>query len=524
MRVLGPGLTVRRLLRVRLPPRPPRPPGPRLSSGRPAAAGALERAMDELLHRAVPAMPAYELREKTPAPAENQCADFVSFYCSLGETAERAELLGRLARGFGVDHGQVAEQSAGVLQLRQQPREAAVLLQAEDRLRYALVPRYRSLFHHISKLDGGVRFLVQLRADLLEAQALKLVEGPHVRVRPRPGRPRTPGCGDSNGPHPPPCAQEMNGVLKNMLSEWFSSGFLKLERVTWHSPCEVLQKISESEAVHPVKTWMDMKRRVGPYRRCYFFSHCSTPGEPLIVLHVALTSEISNSIQAIIVKECPPSETEEQNRITTAIFYSISLTQQGLQGVELGTFLIKRVVKELQEFPHLGTFSSLSPIPGFTKWLLGLLKSKAKEHGRSELFTDSECKEISEITGGPVHETLKAFLSSSEWVKSERLVRALQAPLMRLCAWYLYGEKHRGYALNPVANFHLQNGAVMWRINWMADVSLRGITGSCSLMVNYRYFLDQTAANSTAYLGSKNIKASEQVLSLVAQFQKNSKL
>ena len=177
-----------------------------------------------------------------------------------------------------------------------------------------------------------------------------------------------------------------------------------------------------------------------------------------------------------------------------------------------------------KEFPHLGTFSSLSPIPGFTKWLLGLLNSQAKDHGRNELFTDSECKEISEITGGPTNETLKVFLSSNEWVKSEKLVRALQAPLMRLCAWYLYGEKHRGYALNPVANFHLQNGAVMWRINWMADLSLKGITASCGLMVNYRYYLEETATNSTTYLSSKSIKASEQVLSLVAQFQKNSKL
>ncbi|XP_054565986.1 malonyl-CoA decarboxylase, mitochondrial isoform X2 [Eptesicus fuscus] len=447
MRGLGPGLAARRLLPLRLPPRPQRPPGPQLSSG-PTVAGALVRAMDELLRRAVPATPVYELREKTPAPAEGQCADFVSFYGGLTEVAERAELLGRLAQDFGVDHGQVAEQSAGVLQLRQQPREAAVLLQAEDRLRYALVPRYRGLFHHISKLDGGVRFLVQLRADLIEAQALKLVEGPHVR--------------------------EMNGVLKGMLTEWFSSGFLNLERVTWHSPCEVLQKISESEAVHPVKNWMDIKQRVGPYRRCYFFSHCSTPEEPLVVLHVALTSDISNNIQ--------------------------------------------------KEFPHLGTFSSLSPIPGFTKWLLGLLNSQAKDHGRNELFTDSECKEISEITGSPLNETLKVLLSSNEWATSEKLAKALQAPLMRLCAWYLYGEKHRGYALNPVANFHLQNGAVMWRINWMADLSFKGITGSCGMMVNYRYYLEETATNSTTYLGSKNIKASEQVLSLVAQFQKNSKL
>lgn len=177
-----------------------------------------------------------------------------------------------------------------------------------------------------------------------------------------------------------------------------------------------------------------------------------------------------------------------------------------------------------KEFPHLGAFSSLSPIPGFTKWLLGLLSSQAKERGRNELFSDSECRELAELTGDPVHETLRGLLSSSEWAKSEKLVRVLQAPLMRLCAWYLYGEKHRGYALNPVANFHLQNGAVLWRINWMADSSLRGLTGSCGLMVNYRYFLEETAPNSTAYLSCKTIKASEQVLSLVAQFQKNSKL
>ncbi|XP_043842967.1 malonyl-CoA decarboxylase, mitochondrial isoform X2 [Dromiciops gliroides] len=466
MRGLGSGLSAQKLLRLRS--RFPTRPRPR-RLGAPGAT--LERAMDELLGRTVPQAPAYELREKTPAPAEAQCADFMRFYGSLEGASQRAELLSRLARGFGVDHGQVAEHSAGVLRLgaavgaavsgspqgagpevpslpAPTPREPGALLHAEDRLRYALVPRYRGLFQHISKLEGGVRFLVQLRADLLEAQALKIAEGPHVR--------------------------EMNGVLKNMLSDWFSTGFLNLERVTWHSPCEVLQKISECEAVHPVKNWMDMKRRVSSYRRCYFFSHCSTPGEPLIVLHVALTNEISNNIQ--------------------------------------------------KEFPHLETFSSLSPIPGFTKWLLGTLSSQTKELGRNELFTDSECNEISDIIGGPISETLKILLTSNEWVKSEKLVKVLQSPLMRLCAWYLYGEKHRGYALNPVANFHLQNGAVMWRINWLADLSLKGTTSSCGMMVNYRYFLEETGVNSAAYLGAKNIKASEQVLNLVSQFQKLSKL
>ncbi|KAH0619655.1 hypothetical protein JD844_000503 [Phrynosoma platyrhinos] len=444
--------------------------------------------MDEALRRAVPPLPPYEAREKVAAPAgaalEQRGAEFMSYYGALEGLRPRAELLLRLARDFGVEHGRVAEASAKVLLRLEEGEgegegeegrrggggggEAGALLQAEGRLRHYLTPRYRGLFQHLGRQEGGLRFL------------------------------------------------EMNGMLKNMLSEWFSVGFLNLERVTWQSPCEILQKISEN--------WMDMKRRVGSYRRCYYFAHCAIPGEPLIVLHVALTDEISSSIQAI-VKEVPSLEVEDMNKITTAIFYSISLTQQGLQGVELGTYLIKRVIKELQiEFPQIKVFSTLSPIPGFTKWLVGLLSSQSKEIGRSNPFTDAEYQEISEVTGAPAVEILKRLLMNNEWVRSERLIQVLQQPLMRLCAWYLYGEKHRGYALNPVANFHLQNGAMLWRLNWMADTSPRGITASCGMMVNYRYFLEDTTSNSATYLGMKQIKASEQLLSLVSQFQQNSKL
>lgn len=176
------------------------------------------------------------------------------------------------------------------------------------------------------------------------------------------------------------------------------------------------------------------------------------------------------------------------------------------------------------EFPLISEFSSLSPIPGFTKWLLGLLNSQTKDSGRMELFLDSECKEILDLTGASPAEALKRLLMNNEWMRSETLVKTLEAPMMRLCAWYLYGEKHRGFALNPVANFHLQNGAVMWRLNWMADTSPRGATSSCGMMMNYRYFLENTSANSSSYLRMKHIEASEQVLSLVSQFKKNSKL
>uniref|UniRef100_A0A663LZW1 Malonyl-CoA decarboxylase n=1 Tax=Athene cunicularia TaxID=194338 RepID=A0A663LZW1_ATHCN len=277
--------------------------------------------MEELLSRSVPPLPPYETKEKAPPPAELRSAEFVRYYRGLEAGPPRAELLTRLARDFGVDHGRVAEFSAKVLQAREQQRELGALLQAEDRLRYYLNPQYRGLFQHLGRLEGGLRFLVELRSDLVEGLATKVMDGPHVK--------------------------EMSGVLKSMLSEWFSTGFLNLERVTWQSPCEVLQKISDSEAVHPVRNWVDMKRRVGSYRRCYFFSHCAIPGEPLIVLHVALTSDISSSIQVQSLMHLV-HKTEDTDKITTAIFYSISLTQQGLQGVELGTYLIKRVVKELQ--------------------------------------------------------------------------------------------------------------------------------------------------------------------------------
>uniref|UniRef100_A0ACB8E9N5 Uncharacterized protein n=1 Tax=Sphaerodactylus townsendi TaxID=933632 RepID=A0ACB8E9N5_9SAUR len=224
--------------------------------------------LDEALRRAVPPLPPYETRGKAAAPAgaalEQGGAEFMCYYRALERGPPRAQLLGRLARDFGVDHGRVAELSTRVARLQRERAgaeggggdEAGGLLQAEDRLRHYLTPRYRGLFQHLGRREGGLRFLVELRGDLLEALAARQAEGPHVR--------------------------EMNGVLKNMLSEWFSAGFLTLERVTWQSPCEILQKISDSEAVHPVRNWVDMKRRVGSYRRCYYFAHCAISSEPLM--------------------------------------------------------------------------------------------------------------------------------------------------------------------------------------------------------------------------------------------------
>ncbi|KAK7883125.1 hypothetical protein WMY93_029299 [Mugilogobius chulae] len=203
-----------------------------------------------------------------------------------------------------------------------QLRDLATILQVEDRLRYSLVPRYRHLLSHISRVEGGVKFWWTFALICLEIISSKASDSSQIR--------------------------DLNSTLKSLLSEWFSVGLLKLERITWQSPCDILQKISHYEAVHPVRNWTDLKRRVGPYRRCYAFTHAAMPGEPLVVLHVALTEDISNNIQGIVREFATLDAEEDLNKINAAVFYSISSTQPGLQGVELGNYLIKRVVRELQ--------------------------------------------------------------------------------------------------------------------------------------------------------------------------------
>ncbi|XP_019933659.1 malonyl-CoA decarboxylase, mitochondrial [Paralichthys olivaceus] len=456
--------------------------------------------MEEILARVVAPLPTYETRDKSPPPPESHSLDFMHFYKSL-DKEDRPGFLTQLSRDFGVDHRSVSELATKLQD--SQLRDLATVLQVEDRLRYSLSPRYRHLLNHISRVEGGVKFLVDLRADVLEILSSKSSESAHIK--------------------------DLNGTLKSLLSEWFSVGLLRLERITWLSPCEILQKISQYEAVHPVRNWTDLKRRVGPYRRCYAFTHAAMPGEPLVVLHVALTEDISDNIQSIVREFATLDSEEDVNKINAAVFYSISSTQAGLQGVELGNYLIKRVVRELQsEFPHMSQFSSLSPIPGFSSWLQGLLSQYRKEGRGSDLLSEQEWKEVEQATdsspGTQTVDALRKLIGTSEWLRSERLSSVLEPVLMRLCAWYLYGEKRRGYALNPVANFHLQNGATMWRLNWHADTSPRGVANSCGIMVNYRYFLKETSKNSCVYLHNKGIVASEQVLGLVSQYQKNSKL
>ncbi|CAF1095652.1 unnamed protein product [Adineta ricciae] len=351
-----------------------------------------------------------------------------------------------------------------------------------ERLHEATTPKYAELFRLIGRQPDGVRSLVHLRADLLKFL-------PEMESR--------------------QYAKRMSDNLQDLLATWFTTGLLKVERVTWQSPCEIVQRVSDYEAVHPVRTWTDLKRRLGPYRRCFAYTHHMMPYDPLVILHVALTDGIANSIQTILHRVSAQSHVtssihkEDPDIIKSAIFYSISSTQPGLKGIELGNSLIKRCVRKLRvEHPQLEKFSSLSPIPDFRKWLMDELNCPSTTLISLDMRT-----------------WLQSLLTTSTtWHLDEQILSDLRPILMQLCAYYLIKVKHprTGYARDPVANFHLRNGAVVWRLNWLADRSERGWKQSLSLMVNYRYYsFDQIDRNSISYIDQKLIHADEQVSRLL---------
>ncbi|XP_043281202.1 malonyl-CoA decarboxylase, mitochondrial-like [Venturia canescens] len=421
------------------------------------------------------------------AKVEKLCSTYVEF-----SKKERNCFLWQLASQYSVDHENICSLSEKLGCIKSNYQRELVL--RERILKNALTPRYQWLFILMGRLEHGVKFLVDLRTDILEL--LSEVSEPEKAI----------------------VLQQLNSTLHDLLFLWFSVGFLHLERITWQSSCEMLQKISDYEANHPIKNWLDLKRRVGLYRRCFVFTHPSMPREPLVVLHTALCDLIPETVRGIdeadkrIISRTEDSKNREnKSEIKAAIFYSIASTQKGLKGIDLGNYMIKEVVKEVKrEFPMIDQLSTLSPIPKFRAWFFEKLKQDTMK-----MFTSKE-EEILQnlLRTHDLKTALRKLLNNSLWTSNDEITRVLKDPLIRSCAWYLYREKHRNYALDKVANFHLRNGAFIWRINWMADPSPRGAENSCGIMVNYRYDLNETEENSRSYIESNTIKASESVIRL----------
>lgn len=375
-------------------------------------------------------------------------------YHHLDET-ERLAFFETLARQFGPDREKLAQ---AIENWRAQPNDA----DASD-LHFASEPRRQELIRRLNRAPGGTSELVAMRADLLSAM---------------------------NG-HKDLAALDRDVV--HLLSSWFNRGFLVLRSIDWSTPANILEKIIRYEAVHEIRDWNDLRGRIDPVdRRCYAFFHPAMVDEPLIFVEVALTESIPGAIAPLLAEDRQPVPVE---RARTAVFYSISNTQRGLGGISFGSFLIKQVVEELRrELPKLENFVTLSPVPGFMQWL----------------------KKADDVPVADEDRALLARLDEPDWFEDAELAAQLRTVLEPLAAHYfLKALTPNSRLIDSVARFHIGNGARLERIDWLGDLSPKGLRESAGLMVNYLYRLEDIEKNHEAYANQGEIAASSAVKKLL---------
>ena len=369
-------------------------------------------------------------------------AQQVSQWYATALPAERRELWLLIVEQFAPDAAEVRAAREHYDAAQGTPEQAA----AEMRLRSAFVSPRTRMLQRFAIDAQGLRFLVDLRAELL--RELKSDR----RLLP------------------------LDAELEALFSTWFDVAFLELRRISWDSPASLIEKLIRYEAVHDIRGWNDVKNRLDSDRRCYGFFHPRLPNEPLIFVEVALIDHLAAGITPLLDEHAAVSDL---TRATTAIFYSISNTQTGLRGVSFGDSLIKRVVETLrEEFPKLKQFATLSPIPGFRAWLL------KNAPAMLERLPDKERAALGRKA--PVADQLLAADGQLLALQEKAPLRQF---LLRSAAQYLGRELDNDRPLDPVARFHLGNGARVERLNWAGDPSPKGLKQSCGLMVNYLYDL-----------------------------------
>lgn len=361
--------------------------------------------------------------------------------------AQREAFFAALATGFSPHPDQVL---AAATRYAESPTAGnlATLTQAVEPLRQELLRR-------VNRAPGGTLMLLSMRNDLLGL----LRNSPELAA--------------------------VDADFLHLLSSWFNPGFLRLERVDWQSSAALLEKIIHHEAVHEISGWADLRRRLQPDRRCYAFFHPQLPDEPLIFVEVALVQDMAEAIAPLIESQ-PDAAAAASAR--TAVFYSISNCQPGLRGVSLGNFLIKKVAAQLStELPQLKTFCTLSPVPGFARWL-----AQATTEGGDAAWSAA----LQRVNAWrQAHPTPAAPDLAS-------MPKSLQQDLAGLCARYLVSASHEALG-DPVARFHLDNGARLERVNFAADLSRKGIKQSLGLMVNYLYDIDSVEVRHQQFMDNK---------------------
>ncbi|HEX6842380.1 MAG TPA: malonyl-CoA decarboxylase [Stellaceae bacterium] len=383
-----------------------------------------------------------------------------------------------LAAGFLPDEGRL--RAAAEAYLAQPSAERAT------RLAEAAEPARQELLRRMNMSMGGTAALVAMRKELL-------------------GRLRQ-----------EPALKPLDSDLRHLFASWFNRGFLELRRIDWETPASVLEKLIVYEAVHEVQGWDDLRRRLGPDRRCFAFFHPSLPGEPLIFVEVALVDGLATAVQPLLMRDRDEkAQRERAARADTAIFYSISNCQEGLRGVSFGNFLIKQVVEELKaELPHLTRFSTLSPVPSFRRWL-----EQRAASGVADLLQPDEAAALRRAGGAARSDDAGAVLLSllrrESWWEDPEVLEALRRPLVRLCALHLTSPAGAGRASDAVARFHLGNGAQLERINWLGNIAPRGIKESFGVMVNYLYDPETIEANHEAFARTGTVMRSPAIDALL---------
>jgi malonyl-CoA decarboxylase len=382
----------------------------------------------------------------------------LSGYEALGNEA-RLAFLRRLVDEFGYDHIRL---TMAIDTYRAAPNPKTVL-----ELHSAAEPRRQELIRRLNLAPGGTAALVRMREELLRARR------------------------EDRG---------LDGVdhdFAHLFSSWFNPGFLVLRPIDWSTPANILEKIIRYEAVHEIGTWEDLRDRLEPPdRRCFAFFHPQLVDEPLIFVEVALTAGVPGAIGELLAEDRVPIAASEA---TTAVFYSISNCQEGLRGISFGNFLIKQVVEELKrDLPRLSTFVTLSPAPGFARWL-----AEERKRVDGSALPESERSAL-------------AVLDQEDWLKTDFPAEALREALLAAASHYfLEAKSASGRPLDAVARFHLGNGARLERLNWPGDTSERGLREAHGLMVNYLYKLDDIETNHEAFAARNEVVASNQVRRLL---------
>jgi len=390
-----------------------------------------------------------------PVASRTRALGLIGLYQSMDQ-ATRLEALRAFAVLLKPDAGPLARTYADYTASLNTPDEWKM----EQALREAIASPRGKVIRQIGAVQAGVRFLVDLRAEVFE----------HMKAAPE--------------------LKVLDAELAEQLGAWFEVGFLELRRLGWDTPANILEKLMAYEAVHEIHSWADLKNRLDRDRRVYAYFHPRLKDEPLVFVEVALTESIAGNVQALLDVSAPLFDTK---RARAAMFYSISSTQVGLRGISFGNFLLKRVVEDLKrDFPKLAHFATLSPIPGFATWL-----------------------KVAQVPA-ELAQALAVVNASTDWARDADATHRLRGALTALVAYYLVNVKE-GRGADPhrprdaVARFHLGNGARLERIHWLADSSVKGLKQSYGLMVNYYYDLDDIEGNLAAFDREGTVAASGRV-------------